>query len=210
MQRDLTSTYLYHITDVENLAAIAAHGGLLSDCLLAAKGGPKVGIGYDHIKTRRMTQTRVACAGGRFVGEFVPFYFCPRSPMLFVVNKGRTNRPPGCQRTIVHLVTTVANAIATGDEWAYSDVNAGSTYPNFFDDIENLDSRVNWKAIEERANWSPVSSEKAAEFLVANTYPWTAIRAIGCIGNSTAAQVSHLLQDGGHNPTVLVRPGWYY
>lgn len=58
-----------------------------------------------------MTQTRVDCCGGRFVGEFVPFYFCPRSPMLFTVNRGNTGRPLGCQRAIVHLVSTLAAGI---------------------------------------------------------------------------------------------------
>ena len=209
MTRDLDRTLLFHITDISNLPGIAANG-LLSDALLAAAGGPVADIGYSHIKRRRMTVTRVDCAGGLFVGEFVPFYFCPRSPMLFTVNKGNTGRPPGCQRSILHLVTTITAATNAGATWAYSDGNAGASYPSFYNDISQLDQRLNWAAINERDNWSPVRTEKQAEFLVAERFPWGSIRAIGCMEDSIAARVNSLLQGMPHRPTVVVRPSWYY
>ncbi len=59
MPLDLAKTHIYHITDVENLAAIIQSGGLMSDVALAAAGGPAVSIGYAHIKHRRMTKYRV-------------------------------------------------------------------------------------------------------------------------------------------------------
>src|SRR5687767_9037365 len=96
---------IYHLTDVANLPDILSEGGLHSDAAMVEKD-PTV-IGYGHIKERRLKQIRVPCCGGRFVGEFVPFYFCPRSPMLFTTNKGATGRPEGCQRTIIHLVSRV-------------------------------------------------------------------------------------------------------
>jgi len=123
LSRDFTKTYLYHITDVSNIPSIVANGGLLSDCALA--GVAHQVIGYPNIKERRMTQYRVPCCGNRFVGEFVPFYFCPRSPMLYTVNRGNTGRPPGCQTSIVHLVTTVRVAANQGRAFAISDGNAG-------------------------------------------------------------------------------------
>lgn len=209
MALDLAKTALYHITDVDNLVSIA-RGGLLSDANLAANGGPPVAIGYDNIKRRRMFETRVDCAGNRFVGEFVPFYFCPRSVMLYTVNKGRTGRPEGCQKTILHLVTTVAAAIGTGRQWTYSDGNAGAAYPNFFDDVEGLETNLNWAAIRERANWSPVKGEKSAEFLVADAFPWSAIVAIGCYNNEIAGRVNALCAPQRYQPRILVRPNWYY
>ena len=95
----LDQILIYHITDVANLPGILAARGLRSDIAMA-EPNPEV-IGYSHIKHRRMTQIRVDSCGGRFVGEFVPFYFCPRSPMLYTVNLGNTGRTPGCQQTIV-------------------------------------------------------------------------------------------------------------
>src|SRR5688572_18575557 len=107
MPIDIAVTSIYHITDIENLPAILATGGLVSDVALADAGAKPEVIGYAHIKHRRMHVTQIPCCGNRFVGEFVPFYYCPRSPMLYTINRGNTGRPAGCQRTIVHLVSTV-------------------------------------------------------------------------------------------------------
>jgi ssDNA thymidine ADP-ribosyltransferase, DarT len=93
MPRTPANTCIYHITDVANLPRILQSGGLYSDAALAAVGGPAQQIGYGHIKQRRMTQYRVDCCGNRFVGEFVPFYFCPRSVMLYTINQGNTGLP---------------------------------------------------------------------------------------------------------------------
>lgn len=112
MPLDLAKTYSYHIMDVANLAAIIQSGGLLSNVALANAAGPAVSIGHAHIKQRRMKQYIVPCVGNRFVGKFVPFYFCPRSPMLYTINRGNVpGRPAGCQRTILHLVSTVQAAL---------------------------------------------------------------------------------------------------
>ncbi|MEA2569205.1 MAG: hypothetical protein QOI24_1206 [Acidobacteriota bacterium] len=81
---------IFHITDIENLPGIMAEGGLLSDALMSERD-PTI-IGDDRIKQRRLTQIRVTSSGNRFVGEFVPFYFCPRSPMLYSINLGNTGR----------------------------------------------------------------------------------------------------------------------
>lgn len=84
---------IYHITDLENLPGILNDGGLYSDAVIVQKDATV--IGYNHIKARRLTQITVPCSNNRFVGEFVPFYFCPRSPMLFTINQGNTGRPRG-------------------------------------------------------------------------------------------------------------------
>ena len=85
-------------------------GGLWSDARMAQQQ-PATVIGYGHIKERRMKEITVPCCANRFVGEFVPFYFCPRSPMLYSLNRGNTGRSPGCQRTVVHLVSTVGESL---------------------------------------------------------------------------------------------------
>lgn len=87
MQVNPEEILIYHITDVANLSGILTAGGLHSDAVMALKH-PEVVIGYDHIKLRRLRELTVPCCGDRHVGEFVPFYFCPRSPMLLAVNNG--------------------------------------------------------------------------------------------------------------------------
>ena len=197
---------IYHITDVENLPSILAEGGLRADAVMVEKN-PTV-IGYAHIKERRMKQIRVPCCGGRFVGEFVPFYFCPRSPMLFTINKGNTGRQSGCQRTIVHLVSTVATGIGLERGWAISDGNAGAAYPSFYADLKAL-ADLDWTAIR-ATDWRGKTSQKMAEFLVADFFPWTGFHAVGCHNSAEAKQVQDLVNSQHHRPAVTIEPGWYY
>jgi hypothetical protein len=209
LARDLAQTYLYHITDVANLPSILASGGLVSDCALA--GVDHQVIGYAHVKHRRMTQYRVTCCDNRFVGEFVPFYFCARSPMLYTVNKGNSGRPPGCQTSIVHLVTTVATALSLGRRFAISDGNAGAECTTFRSDLAALDdpNHLRWADIETN-NWQGKMHFKMAEFLIADRFDWAGVMHIGCHNRDTADQVRGMLPANRQAPRVDVQRSWYY
>ncbi len=197
---------IYHITDVANLPGILADKALQSDAIMA-KANPEI-IGYDHIKKRRLNEIPVPCCEWRRVGEFVPFYFCPRSPMLFTINKGKTGRSEGCQKTILHLVSTMAAGIATGKRWAVSSGNAGAYHTTFSAKLEALDT-LDWPAIR-ATQWQGMQHQKAAEFLVADSFPWAAIHVIGCQNSTTAAKVRSLLADVAHQPAVEIKTNWYY
>jgi hypothetical protein len=200
------STPIYHITDIANLRGIVEAGGLRADAAMSAFH-PEV-IGYDHIKKRRATEIRIGCCGNRFVGEFVPFYFCPRSPMLYSINRGNTGRPAGCQRSIVHLVSTVGLALAGATDWAISDGNAGASHSLFYKDLKELGA-LDWHAIR-AAQWQGRTHQKMAEFLVADFFPWTALERIGCPNAEAERQVLEILDGIRHRPAVSVQPTWYY
>jgi hypothetical protein len=197
---------IYHITDLENLPNILSDGGLHSDAVMAQRNSTI--IGYAHIKERRLNEIRVPCCNNRFVGEFVPFYFCPRSPMLYTVNYGYTGRSIGCQASIVHLVSSVAAAIGLGQPWAISDGNAGAFHTSFYSDVGALDG-LDWPAIRARS-WSGRTHEKSAEFLVAEFFAWSSIQQIGCHNSAVARQVDALVQNQSHQLSVDVQPLWYY
>jgi hypothetical protein len=206
LPRNLAKTLLYHITDVSNLKSILADGGLRSDVGLA--GVSHQVIGYANIKERRMHEYRVPCCRNRFVGEFVPFYYCPRSPMLYTVNRGNTGRPPGCQTNIVHLVTSVEAALKLGRAWAISDVNAGTDYATFSNSLAALDD-LDWDAIR-ATQWQGRMHVKAAEFLVADRFEWSSVTAIGCHNESIAKQVRKIVSSQSAQPEIRVEPSWYY
>jgi len=197
---------IYHITDVVNLRNVLADGGLYSDAVMAQRN-PTV-IGYSHIKQRRLSQIRVPCCNNLFVGEFVPFYYCPRSPMLYTINRGNTGRPLGCQATIVHLVSNVGAAVGLGQAWAISDGNAGAFHTSFYANLSALNG-LDWAAIR-ATTWQGKTHEKSAEFLIENFFPWLCIQQIGCHNPSVAQQVIQLIRNQSHQPSVDVQPTWYY
>lgn len=202
-----TDTRLFHITHLDNLPAILNEGGLLSDKIMQDRPGAQV-IGHGHMKARRLFEYRVACTENRFVGEFVPFYYCPRPPMLYSINRGQTGLKPGCQGDIVHLVTSIGHALAQGRPWAISDRNAASAAADFFSDLGKL-ADLDWQAINAKY-WGDCSAAKAAEFLVADRFDWTGIQAIGCQNEPTLQALHGMLAACSHQPQLLLRPAWYY
>lgn len=212
---------LYHITHIERLAGILRDGALLSDAALQDRAGTELdtGIGYDNIKQRRLTEITVPCCEGRFVGTFVPFYFCPRSPMLYTVNQGNTGYPRGCQSQIVHLVTTTDAALATASAWAFSDGNAGAFHANFYNDMNQM-TELDWAAIR-ALDWRGRTKmhRKMAEFLVADRFPWSSIQEIGCMSSAVAQQVRQMVHRARPEtpmarietkPSGMRQDAWYY
>ena len=139
----MSQRWIYHVTHVDNLAGIGS-AGLLSDASRISAGVEVQLVGMSESKRRRLEEIRVDCCAGRMVGQFVPFYFCPRSVMLYVIHKG--NHPDlgyrGGQDSVVHLVTRVSNVVAwaasNGVDWAFSPQNAGNGLATFSRSLEEL------------------------------------------------------------------------
>lgn len=213
---------IYHITPVDNLPAIIASGGLISDAAMIARGGPKTAIGMGTIKQRRLALP-VTCHQGLRVGDCVPFYFCPRSIMLYVIhcanNEALTYR--GGQGPIVHLEAELNTVVQWADaqqrRWAFSLSNAGAGYTQFRDSLAQL-SDIDWQAVASNnfGNGSyapsglPVKEGKQAEFLLDGHFPWALVQRIGVHSNAVALQVQAALSTAAHKPHVSVQPGWYF
>lgn len=207
---------VYHITHVNNLAQIVQDGALLSDAVMVTRGGPATTIGMSAIKLRRLKELRVKCHPEDYVGEYVPFCFCPRSIMLYLLYRG--NHPEltyrGGQGPIVHLEAdlreSVAWADAAGSRWAFTLSNAGAAYTEFRKDLAQL-GEVDWAAVANNDFTSQeVKEGKQAEFLMHERFPWELIRNIGVRSESVCDQVLATLDASEHRPPVVVRPDWYF
>jgi ssDNA thymidine ADP-ribosyltransferase, DarT len=85
---------IYHITHLRNLPQIVEAKKLWSDAKRIELGLQCDVVGISHIKQRRLTEIEVDCHAPTHVGDYVPFYFCPRSVMLFILHKGREPAAP--------------------------------------------------------------------------------------------------------------------
>jgi hypothetical protein len=162
---------IYHITHVDNLRSIVGEGALVSDAAMIARSSPAAAIGMSTIKERRLSLP-VDCHAGDSVGDYVPFYFCPRSIMLYVIHC--RNHPDLSYRNgqgpIVHLEADLHDVVAWANRarrrWAFSLSNAGARYAQFRARIAELD-QINWDAIAATDfRSSEVKEGKQAEFLV--------------------------------------------
>ncbi len=208
-------TRIYHITHVKNLASILHDDGLLSDAEMIAWGDPQLAVGMGEIKQNRM-RFPVKCHAGDIVGEYVPFYFCPRSIMLYLLymanHPGLTYR--GGQGPIVHLQIDLMSAVdwaaRSGTRWAFSLANAGAAYALFRNDLAQLVD-IDWRAVEATDfRNAKVKEGKQAEFLVRRFVPWSLVERIGVSSARVQSEVLAMLNGAAHQPPVDVLPDWYF
>ena len=175
-----------------------------------------------RIKGRRLSLP-VPCHPGHFVGDFVPFYFCPRSIMLYVIHCA--NQPGlaygGGQGPIVHLEADLHAVVnwANGKQrrWAFSLSNAGASYAQFRNDLADL-GHIDWDAVTSNnfANGSytpsglPVKEGKQAEFLLHEYFPWSLVQRIGVSSSGVSVQAHAAIANAAHKPGVSVQPSWYF
>ncbi len=207
---------IYHITHVDNIRNIVATGGLLSDARILQKGGPTQMIGLSNIKRRRIEELEVRCRPGTKVGEYVPFYFCPRSIMLYVIH--RADHPEltyrGGQDPIVHLEADLHQVVGWADNngvrWAFSLSNAGTRYTQFRSDLCYL-HELDWDAIASTDFRDPnVKEGKQAEFLVYGFFPFDLVERIGVHRADVGNKIRSVLAGSGYTPRVEVRDDWYF
>lgn len=211
-----THPKIYHILHLDRLPSILADGCLYSDRIITQRPNAGTMIGMSHIKQRRMNQLRLSSHPSLYVGDCVPFYFCPRSVMLYIIHSARSDdlAYKAGQKPIIHLEADLYEAINWAAQnqlrWAFTQSNAGSFYFEDFADTQQL-RLLNWPAIHTN-NWAGANKEgKQAEFLLENFFPWHLVRRIGVYGTVQFNQVQQMLmQQTSPQPTLEVKRAWYY
>jgi hypothetical protein len=209
---------IYHIVHVDKLPSIIAGGGLLCDAEIARRqaAGQAMGttIGMGSIKQRRLTRLTLDSHPALFVGQCVPFYFCPRSIMLYLIYRANHEELTcrGGQGPIVHLEADLADTVAWAEDnarrWAFTLSNAGACYFEDRADLAQL-GEIDWDAVQAR-DWRGKKEGKQAEFLVEQSFPWELVSRI-CVGSQQVyGQVRAVLQGAAHKPHVEIKPDWYY
>ena len=204
---------IYHICHVDRLPSILESNGLFSDAMVQENDLPGTVVGMSNIKQRRLTVLRLDSHPDLFVGQCVPFYFCPRSVMLYMMHVRSSELSyKGGQAPIIHLEAdlheTVAWANANNRRWAFTLSNAGSRYFEDRADLANL-NEIEWDAVQARM-WTQCKEAKQSEFLLEESFPWGLVRRVGVSNNIVYGQVLNALQQQVHKPTVEVKADWYY
>lgn len=204
-------TSIYHITHVNNLPSIAELG-LLCDQEVAL-GTTFHSIAHNAIKQIR-AETQVPCAPGGTLDEYVPFYFAPRSPMLYTINEGNVPSVTDRQTQIVHLVLS-ADDLMDAQECAFTNGHAIMGLSDFFTDLMDL-TELDWTAIN-TPRWGTyydptdeTKRKKQSEFLARTAVAWEQVQSIGVPSDSCAERVLELLEGCAHIPPVEIQRSWYY
>lgn len=208
-------TDIYHLTQIANLPTIIQEGCLWCETETIRRGLRPTNIGYEHIKERRRKWTVEVSEGG-VLGDYVPFYFGPRSPMLYTISRGNVPGYTQGQNEILHLVANAEKISRDGLSFTFTDGHAVVELSRFFADLADFD-KIDWEVMRSRY-WNDTLQDpdrcrrRQAEFLIYLNLPWNYIQEIGVRLVTIERQVIQILDQMGvnHQPRVIVRPEWYY
>jgi ssDNA thymidine ADP-ribosyltransferase, DarT len=206
-------TFVYHITHIRNLQSILQLDGLIANNRLKQQQINYQDIAHGSVQDRRAL-IRVPFAAGGCLHDYIPFYFAPRSPMLYTINKGNVEGYTEGQTPVIYIVTEAEIIAANNLVFAFTDGHAVMDYSEFYDDLQFL-NMIDWDIMRERY-WNNTPSDgdrrrrRQAEFLVHQFCPWSLITQIGVINNTVKSQVEQILQNFNCSTPVKVYPSWYY
>lgn len=201
---------VFHFTHLSNLEGITARG-LQSDARCRESALTQTEVGSRAIRDRRL-ELAVGDAGpGGCVGDYVPWYFGPRSPMMFTLSRNNYEYRQGMDE-VVYLVSSVPTIEALGLRWIASDRNAALALAEFVDEEDALVDHVSWPVIAARywTDYDDGADLRAAEFLVHEMVPWEAIEAIVAKTEQARTKVLAVTDGLVHSPRVSVRANWYF
>jgi L-alanine-DL-glutamate epimerase-like enolase superfamily enzyme len=203
---------IYHITHLRNLPSIVECGGLWCDGEAASQNLCAVDIAHDHLKARR-ANCPVPVGPGGVLADYVPFYFAPRSPMLFVIHKGAVAGYQGGQEEVVYLVSATERIAGENLLFTFTDGHAVIRLSRFFDDLTDLD-QIDWPLMRDPF-WRDTDEDRdrkrrrQAEFLVHRFVPLRCFLGIGVMTQAVAGRVAEILGPSS-DLVVKVRQSWYY
>lgn len=208
------TTLIYHITHKDNLEKIIERGSLVAQSEMAKDLIPYCNIAHSTIQDRR-AQTPVPCGPGGYLHDYVPFYFAPRSPMLYAIHCGNVENCTAGQADIVYLVSIAERVAASELEFVFTDGHGIMALSDFYDDLEDFDA-IDWNVMEKKY-WADTDDDpdrkrrRQAEFLVYKEFPWDRIEMIVVMNREIKTQVQGVIsKDPLRQPPIKTKPDWYY
>ena len=206
-------TPILHITNIDNLPRIIANGALRTIADIRVNAVGYTSIAHQNIQDRR-AHTLVPCGPRGCLHDYVPFYFCVRSPMLYTISRGNVEGYGQGQEAVIYLVSTAQKVRGANLGFVFTDGHGIMGFTDFYDDLAFL-SEVDWSLMKAKY-WSDTDQDpdrkrrRQAEFLSHGGFPWTLIEAIVVMNEARKAQVEGFLQGAAHKPPVIVKRAWYY
>lgn len=157
----------------------------------------------------------VGCGPGGRVCDYVPFYFAPRSPMLYSIMRGNVEGVDSNQQRLVYLVSSTEAAYEAGTECVFTDGNAATFgLTTFAHDPAQLSTLVDWPLMS-KTMWNNTTGDpdrmrrRMAEFLVYGSLPLNLVNEVGVYDTSVQTAFTSAFSDTWTVP-VTVRSSWYF
>ena len=215
---NLNKIYLYRMTHVDNIPHILEYG-------ITHRNSPKanknyISIGDSSLIDNRVSTERNITNGSEEIietikiGDFIPFYFGFRTPMLYVIQNGFNGVIKREPNEIIYCVTNVQHVIENDLLFYFSDGHTtNKEFTKIFNSskISEINNIIDFEATKFKY-WKSDSDldlkrRKEAEFLVKDDVPNSCILGYICYSESVRAK---LLKLGINEKQVVVRENYYF
>jgi hypothetical protein len=207
-------SFCYRITHIDNLPHILDHG-------ILNKNHPKASDGYiqighpEIIDVRSTTKVKIENYGN--IGDYVPFYFTPKSIMLYNIQTGH-QAPKVTHRNAEDLLVIrckIQDLAAHDALWFFTDGQANDAATRHYNDLSQIDA-IDWETIH-ACNFKKSDGNRQrprkyqAEFLVHKEVPVHLIESF-CVHNDNAAQIVQDLLENNNFTHISVHtlPQYYF
>lgn len=202
-----TIRFAFRITHIDNIPHIVRCGIVRAD-------SPLRDSNYVSIGDSRVIQSRgERLVKGHKLNEYIPFYFGPRSPMLYVIQHGYN----GVQRVepekIVYCVVRLDDIISNRIDCVFTDGHALSALTSFYEaeKLSQINEIIKYNDVYS-SRWDieddiDLKRRKEAELLIKSDLPAQFIRGF-VVYNNIAKQ--KLMELGLDNNMIVVSPGYYF
>lgn len=132
---------------------------------------------YDLQERRKRKQIRHGPGGD--LHDYVPFYFAPRSPMMYRISRGALEGYEGGAEPLVYLVSSVQKICEAGTGFVFTEGHPIKAITEFFDDLDDL-GEVHWDVMRSKF-WNDTDAapdrkrRRQAEFLVHGEFRWSEV-----------------------------------
>lgn len=214
---NINSILLYRMTHINNIPHILQYG-------ITHKNSPNANPQYINIGDASLISTRekkeVEITNGSnatikkiMLGDYIPFYFGVRMPMLYVIQHGGNFTTQTQASDIIYIVCSLAKIIDLKIECYFSDGHAIDNFTTFYDKscIDQIDKIIDWQAIESKF-WGGIENldlkrRKQAEFLVKDDLPYDIIVKYLCYDEKAQKR---LLNFGIQEKMIEINQDAYY
>lgn len=202
-----TIIYAFRLTHIENIPYVLR-------CGLVRANSPLRDENYVSIGDRHVIQLREErLVQGYRLSDYIPFYFGPRSPMLYVIQHGYNGVQRMEPEQIVYCVVRIEDLVHDGIDGIFTDGHALSSLSSFFDiqKLSQVNDYVSWDDVYS-TQWNVESDidlkrRKEAELLINGDLPAQYIR--GFVVYSVRAK-ARLEEMGVKAAMIAVRPKYYF
>ncbi len=182
---------LYRMTHIENIPHILLHGITHKNSKFANAEYKNIGdfslISARERKTINITNGTNNIIKTIVLGDFIPFYFYVKMPMLFVIQHGGNFTTKTLPSDIVYIVCSLKKIVKLNTvEYYFWDGHATDNLTTFYDSsfIKQISNIIDWTAVRSQY-WGgeenlEIKRKKQAEFLVKGDLPVEVIEYFIC------------------------------